>query len=583
MNMRMGTGLAGLLGTISSLLALGCGPADMTPNEPSDEPVETTSEAITLPNLGVYCSTVRPDGGWFMAWGSSGDPCNWLATNHPPAGVTKHKGLYSLNATNTVVLTCNTNSGTTPPTVERKSWRMVGDAGLQAAYTAAQTYPAGHCNVVVSPNELPILKKPFGDPPPGQARGCAGFNYSRQAPLAKAQLTDGTFQPRNTVARNGKQMLANGWDVGHDCGLPLGTPLLAMAEGTVVQAGCWDTDNPSKTEEQQHQRDVIIEHVITGPTAGYEERFYTLYAHLSSIGVSVGQTVTQGQQIGLAGETGWAGGSHLHYMVGRRTNTVDQLQESPAFPGITPAGAPLQPASNSILAPDQCGTNTDDPEPSVPQPPHDLDQMIIDPYGWAGVLPDPWAISDTPYDTPNNMLATKGGLSANLWIPGFAPFVGHDWRFTDGTKEIRPQTTSGKCMDVTNGSTADGAIIQQWSCNGTNAQFFVYEKKGTFTLPGNSLLSLYEIRNLASGKCLEIQGGSTSAGARVAQATCTGSSQQRFGMTIDWATGILRMHPQTVSGVSMCVDVVGGSTANGAQLQQWPCNSTAAQAFSYSG
>lgn len=554
------------------MIFFGCGPADET-SEPVDESVGTTAAAISLPNMGVYCSTVRPDGGWFMAWGSSGDPCGWLGTNYPPAGVTKHKGLYSLTGTNAVVLTCNTSSGTSPPTVERKNWRLAGDAGLSAAFTQAQSYPAGYCNITVSPTELPILKKPFADAPPGQpVRACAGFNYSRQAPLAKAQLTDGTFQPRNTVARNGRQPLANGWDVGHDCGLPLGTPLVAMAEGTVVQAGCWDTDNPNKPEEQQHQRDVIIEHVITGPTPGYEERFYTLYAHLSSIAVSVGQGVTQGQQIGLAGETGAASGSHLHYMVGRRTNSVDQLLESPAFP-VAPSD------TNSIV---DCNSSQDDVLPVQPKPPHDLDQMIIDPYGWAGVLADPWAISDTPYDTPNNLTAVKGGLSPNLWVAGFAPRVGFDWLFTDGTKEIRTQTTTGKCMDVTNGSTADGAIIQQWGCNATNAQFFIYEKKGT-TLVNNQLLSLYEIRNLASGKCLEVQGGSTSNGALLQQATCNNANRQRFGITIDFATGILRMHPQTVSGLSLCVDVVAGSTANGAQFQQFSCNSNVQQTFSYSG
>lgn len=54
----------------------------------------------------------------------------------------------------------------------------------------------------------------------------------------------------------------------------------------------------------------------------------TLYGHLSSISVSAGETVAQGQQIGVIGDSGYSTGTHLHFEVidnGVRVNPLGYL------------------------------------------------------------------------------------------------------------------------------------------------------------------------------------------------------------------------------------------------------------------
>lgn len=73
--------------------------------------------------------------------------------------------------------------------------------------------------------------------------------------------------------------------------------ILASDTGTVTYAGCLNWGYGC--------------HIIIDHANGYQ----SLYAHMSSLGVAVGQAVTQGQTIGRMGSTGRSTGTHLHFEV----------------------------------------------------------------------------------------------------------------------------------------------------------------------------------------------------------------------------------------------------------------------------
>ena len=89
---------------------------------------------------------------------------------------------------------------------------------------------------------------------------------------------------------------------GIDYGCPLNTPILASADGTVVFAG-WDKTGYGNMVIVQHSPDCS-----------------TLYAHLSSIHVAVGEKVRQGELLGHSGTTGNSTGPHLHFEARRKWN-----------------------------------------------------------------------------------------------------------------------------------------------------------------------------------------------------------------------------------------------------------------------
>jgi murein DD-endopeptidase MepM/ murein hydrolase activator NlpD len=123
--------------------------------------------------------------------------------------------------------------------------------------------------------QVALKSSPSGLPLPFQAAPSSGLGY-RIDPFT------------NQIA----------WHDGTDFPAPIGTPILATANGIVIKAG-WAGDYGNLVEVR------------------HPNGFITRYAHAQEISVQVGQAVKKSQVIGKSGSTGRSTGPHLHYEIVR--------------------------------------------------------------------------------------------------------------------------------------------------------------------------------------------------------------------------------------------------------------------------
>ena len=197
-------------------------------------------------------------------------------------------GAHELRAN--FVLT-NGTKGSTTETVTVLKTRWTTDS---LTFTERQT--EAYLDPTVEANELAQMKAVYAKVTP-QKLWAGGWLLPLDGPV---------------TARFGEQRSVNGSEPsghhgGTDLGVPEGRPVAATNSGKVVMAKAL----------QIHGNTVIIDHgggVFSG------------YSHLQELQVGEGQTVAQGDIIGLSGNTGRSTGAHLHWEISVGGILVDALR-----------------------------------------------------------------------------------------------------------------------------------------------------------------------------------------------------------------------------------------------------------------
>ncbi|WP_328610345.1 alpha-galactosidase [Amycolatopsis sp. NBC_00345] len=162
---------------------------------------------------------------------------------------------------------------------------------------------------------------------------------------------------------------------------------------------------------------------------------------------------------------------------------------------------------------------------------------------------------------------SSGAISASVPAHGVVMYrVAPGSGSSTGTTHPLLGSSSGRCVDVNGGSTTAGTAVNLWDCNGGSNQGW------TFTNAG-------ELRAFGGTQCLDATGNGTAAGTKLIIWPCSGAANQQWRLNADGS----------ITGVQsgLCVDVTGGDkpagNVNGTPLELWSCNDDANQAWSLKG
>lgn len=138
----------------------------------------------------------------------------------------------------------------------------------------------------------------------------------------------------------------------------------------------------------------------------------------------------------------------------------------------------------------------------------------------------------------------------------------------NGTYMIVSAINSNYVMDVAGCSAADGANVQLYKKNGSNAQRFILTCQSD---------GYYTITNVGSAKLLDCAGGGRTNGTNVQQYRANSTAAQRWKLT-SAGNGYYTL---TCKSNGLLADVDGGRAANDRNIQMYSSNGTAAQKWKF--
>lgn len=174
-----------------------------------------------------------------------------------------------------------------------------------------------------------------------------------------------------------------------------------------------------------------------------------------------------------------------------------------------------------------------------------------------------WVLDLSGGNTANGAairLYTPNGTASQLFVVSSS-----DVNIATGVSMIITSVANKKLVtDVTSASTANGARVQLYSSNNTNAQKYRFESIGNGT---------YKIVNVNSGKVLDVSSGSTANGAALQQYTSNNTVAQQWTVR-NYGSGKIAL---VSVNANKAVDIPGGNAVRQAQLQLYSPNGTVAQ------